>query len=383
MKAIKVVFLVLLSILSLCAVNSRPVSANPRTIVVPDDYSKIGWAIGNATEGDTIFVKKGIYYEHLQINTSLSLIGENRDTTIIEGDLGGDILGGYNSPVTVAHDNVTIAGFTVRNALSTTAVGILLYPQVRYCNISGNRVTRNTYGIVLIVASDNNIIGNIADSNTAVGIMLSGAPSSQGSSRNNIQGNQILSNGAEGIVLRMSDSNNITGNNIANSTREGILLSWANNNAISENNLTNSGVGIGDAGDGNTFYRNNFANNTQQVYASWLSEVDGKVVFSVGSWNENYWSDYNGKDNNGDGIGDTPYIIDEKSQDNNPLMAPYSPSSTIQEFPDEENLPIPTSEPFPINWIVAATAIIATGGIAITLGVAFYRRKRLTSSKTP
>jgi hypothetical protein len=43
----------------------------------------------------------------------------------------------------------------------------------------------------------------------------------------------------------------------------------------------------------------------------------------------NYWSDYNGTD--GDGIGDTPYIINEENQDNYPLMSPVEPT-LIPEF---------------------------------------------------
>jgi len=37
----------------------------------------------------------------------------------------------------------------------------------------------------------------------------------------------------------------------------------------------------------------------------------------------NYWDDYNGNDSNGDGIGDTPYIIDGKNVDYFPLMEPF------------------------------------------------------------
>ena len=36
----------------------------------------------------------------------------------------------------------------------------------------------------------------------------------------------------------------------------------------------------------------------------------------------NYWSDYAGSDADGDGIGDTPYVIDGES-DNYPLMEPF------------------------------------------------------------
>ncbi len=38
----------------------------------------------------------------------------------------------------------------------------------------------------------------------------------------------------------------------------------------------------------------------------------------------NYWSDYKGVDANGDGIGDTPHVIDEYNKDRYPLMAPIA-----------------------------------------------------------
>jgi pectin methylesterase-like acyl-CoA thioesterase len=65
----------------------QSVKANPKTIVFPDDYPTIAAAMGNATDGDTIFVKKGLYPEKpLKIDKTLSLLGEGADSTKISFD---------------------------------------------------------------------------------------------------------------------------------------------------------------------------------------------------------------------------------------------------------------------------------------------------------
>ena len=52
----------------------------------PNNYTKIHDAINDSTDGDTIFVYNGTYYEHnITIDKSISLIGENRDDTIVYG----------------------------------------------------------------------------------------------------------------------------------------------------------------------------------------------------------------------------------------------------------------------------------------------------------
>ena len=75
----------------------------------------------------------------------------------------------------------------------------------------------------------------------------------------------------------------------------------------------------------------------------------------------NFWSDYNGIDNNNDGIGDTPYIIDENNSDNFPLMMPYVTS------PSEPEL-------FPTTFVVVAV-IVSVAVVGIGLLVYFKKRK--------
>ena len=53
--------------------NNRTVLAEPSTIVVPDDYVSIQEAIDNALNGDTIFVKNGVYSEPVEIHKPLTI----------------------------------------------------------------------------------------------------------------------------------------------------------------------------------------------------------------------------------------------------------------------------------------------------------------------
>ncbi|MCZ2809141.1 MAG: pectinesterase family protein, partial [Candidatus Bathyarchaeota archaeon] len=64
---------------------SKSVVASSSTILVPDNYATIQEAINNANEGDTIFVRAGTYYEHVVVDKALSLVGENKHNTIIDG----------------------------------------------------------------------------------------------------------------------------------------------------------------------------------------------------------------------------------------------------------------------------------------------------------
>lgn len=73
------------------------------------NYTKIQDAIDNATNGDTIFVFSGIYYENIVIDKSIYLIGENKFKTILDGSIKGDT-------VSINAENVTVQGFTITNA---------------------------------------------------------------------------------------------------------------------------------------------------------------------------------------------------------------------------------------------------------------------------
>jgi len=144
--------LLLTSMLSL-AFNIQPVNPNPTTITIPDDYPTIQEAINHANEGDIIFVKNGTYHEHVVVNKTVSLVGENRDSTIVDGN-------GTGSVFYIVARNTTISGFTVQNADGG------IYVSEWYSRVYGNIVTGiKTTGISLRDSYESNIAENIVTHN--------------------------------------------------------------------------------------------------------------------------------------------------------------------------------------------------------------------------
>ena len=106
----------------------------------PGNYTTIQSAITASSDGDTVFVydDSSPYCEHIVVNKSIQLIGENRNTTVIEG---GNVEGYLNWVVALKVNNITIGGFTIQFASEcATATGIQLF-SLQNCYIINNKIT--------------------------------------------------------------------------------------------------------------------------------------------------------------------------------------------------------------------------------------------------
>jgi len=324
------------------------VKANPNVILVPTNYSTIQEAINHATQGDTILVLPGTYPEHLTIDKSVSLIGKDKSSTIIDGEETGNVIhivannvyidnltiqgsgkGLYDSGIFIDYSSSTNINY---NTIANSSNGICLFHSSS-TTLLDNTVSDNKYGISIYSSSNNLIHGNNVQSNK-YGIVL------YSSNDNKIQSNNASSNKIEGIYLNSSVSNLISDNIISLNSYEGIRIDFSSNNQISDNIISNNDYGIRlftsninlvssntaisnyygiylQSSNNNTIYHNNF-NNTDQVWSDSINTWDDNTAEG------NYWSDYAGQDMNRDGIGDTSYVINVENKDNHPLMGKFS-----------------------------------------------------------
>jgi len=306
------------------------------TIIVPDQYPTIQAAINAANPGDTVFVRNGTYFENVVVNKTLSLVGESREKTIVDGRPPAPA---YGAAILIVADGVSVNSLTTANDI----IGIWVTSSNNI--ISENNIV-NSSGIgVYVNGSSNTLERNYVDECIFQGIQLAEA-----------YDNSLFENTIEychqGLAINFSSYNTATQNIIRNnvySPGDGIFLTLSPFNILTENTVTANSHGVGIAGSNDSsFYHNNF-NNTYQVYdyAGHPSYVG--LPTSHNTWNDsyplggNYWSDYNGvdakrgpnEDQPGtDGIGDTPYIIDLLNKDNYPLMGT---SSTVNDISTVSN----------------------------------------------
>jgi len=141
------------------------------------------------------------------------------------------------------------------------------------------------------------------------------------------------------------------------------------NITILNNYIRNCDIGIEFLGTSNNLIKyNTFKNNSIDIAINYVS---GKNLITHNNLNSyiqvwmsdqptidmNYWTDYNGTDNDGDGIGDSAYFYHDILQDSHPLIEPVP---AIPEFP---------------SWIILPLFLMATF-------VAVIFKKRLSQSVT-
>jgi parallel beta-helix repeat protein len=285
-----------------------PVKADARVIIVPSTgISTVQQAINQANPGDTILIQAGTYFENVVLNKTLSLVGMNRDLSIIDGNFVGNVIlitaqGAAVSNLTIANSGAGLvdAGIHIQGASSNT--------------VTDNRFTNNSDGISVYDSQNLLVSNNLIVGNSNYGVSLQSCISST------VSWNVIRENYA-GVNLASSTGNFILANIISGNTN-GILLSSSTGNVISANTVEDGlyGIWMVYASSNNVIYHNNLR-NTGNAYSElknfWDHEGEG-----------NYWSNYEGRDSDRDGIGDTPYNLTEVSKnpnvDNYPLMGKFT-----------------------------------------------------------
>ena len=292
----------------------------------PGNYTRIQDAIDNASDGDMVFVFAGLYKENVYVNKSLNLIGENRETTIVDAN-------GINSTVVLRASGITINGFTIQHSgINLNHAGIKIeqdVPPVNNIYVKNNIIKENWHAIFTYNSWNNTFSNNLIKDNMEHGIysynqMCNTTIANNsiegntfgiflyGASNNFIRDNKIEGNYASGIYLWASDGNTIISNYIADNENGITVEDSSHHNSIYDNNISKNELGITVGSAPFTIVRkNNFVNNV--VHAS-FSYYFKEYILNLGQlarWWRNYWS-------NNSGLmkieGDVYFIIDEYEQ---------------------------------------------------------------------
>jgi len=257
---------------------SVPVSAAEH-IVAPSggEFASIQEAVDWSSSGDTVKVMSGTYEENVRLEKKIFLIGvdSGNGVPVIDPKGKGDA-------IQINSEGCTVDGFILQNTQMSSGIRVV---------------------------SDNNFIRDNVIRNNGYGIFLVSAR------KNTISGNEISQNNKFGISLESSSGNRIEQNTIQKNT---------------------VGISLDKSSLDNMVFRNNFLNNQNVISESPTSTWSSPLAYSytyLGQKGEsrmgNYWKDYQGRDKNGDGIGDLPYVVSVGTIQ----LGPGKRQDVLDEFP--------------------------------------------------
>jgi len=286
----------------------------------PGNYSTIQRAINAANPGDTVFVYNGTYYENIIVNKTINLLGENKNTTIIDG-------GGITDVVLICADQANISRFTIQNSGNDRwNAGINIHANYTY--VFDNSVTNhNKLGIVIGTEEKHlyhhNIINkNLVSKNWDTNIWIEESDynditnniifqdlnrdciCTRYSNHCKIENNTLLDS-PYGISLFWGSYATVTNNFIKNCSIMGIYLNGQHHNLIGFNSIENCnydsimGMGIRlESQSNNNTIINNYVNYTISAGISLYSSSNNNIIRGNTIKNCHCYGISNGCDNN-------------------------------------------------------------------------------------
>ena len=277
-------------------------------INVPDDQPTIQQGLNTATEGDTVLVATGTYYENLfwPMTNEIKLFSEvGADSTIIDGSNLNIII--YIYSATSIDTTTIIDGFTIQNGIADTGAGITCYnssPKIQNCVISNNNggglafttsssiirdcdiTNNNGNGFKIIENSDILIQNSNINNNNDSGVYFL---SSTGHIIDcDISYNTVVSEGG-GIYSSNSElflSNNSISNNTGSQTgdiRGGGIYMLSSDitvlNTIISNNIISGGYDV----EGGGLYCSGSSSNESNLFMNFCSIIGNEAIESYNS----------------------------------------------------------------------------------------------------